>query len=83
VPDADLGPLPVVEVLGGILAAYAVWRYGLTLRGIGACVLLWTLLALTLIDFDTQLLPDGLTLPLLWRGCSSTSPAGSRRCRTP
>ena len=59
---------PVVEVLGGVLAAYAVWRFGVTPRGLGACVLLWTLLALTMIDFDTQLLPDSLTLPLLWAG---------------
>jgi leader peptidase (prepilin peptidase)/N-methyltransferase len=35
---------------------------------VAACGLLWTLLALTCIDFDTQLLPDGLTLPLLWAG---------------
>jgi leader peptidase (prepilin peptidase) / N-methyltransferase len=59
---------PVVEVLGGVLAAYAIWRFGATTRGLAACVLLWTLLALTMIDFDTQLLPDDLTLPLLWAG---------------
>ncbi len=59
---------PVVEVLGGVLAAYAIWRFGATPRGFAACVLLWMLLALTMIDFDTQLLPDDLTLPLLWGG---------------
>jgi leader peptidase (prepilin peptidase)/N-methyltransferase len=59
---------PVVEVLGGVLAAYAVWRFGATPRGVAACVLLWSLLALTMIDIDTQLLPDDLTLPLLWAG---------------
>ncbi len=59
---------PIVEALGGLLAAYAIWRYGITLRGVGACVLLWALLALTMIDVDTQLLPDDLTLPLLWAG---------------
>jgi len=59
---------PVVEVLGGVLAAYAIWRFGASPRGLAACVLLWTLLALTMIDFDTQLLPDDLTLPLLWAG---------------
>ena len=58
----------VVEVLGGVLAAYAIWRFGATPRGLAACVLLWTLLALTMIDVDTQLLPDDLTLPLLWAG---------------
>jgi leader peptidase (prepilin peptidase)/N-methyltransferase len=59
---------PVVEVLGGLLAACAVWRFGVTPQGIAACVLLWSLLALTMIDFDTQLLPDSITLPLLWTG---------------
>jgi leader peptidase (prepilin peptidase)/N-methyltransferase len=59
---------PIVEVFGGLLAAYAIWRFGATPRGMAACVLLWTLLALTMIDLDTQLLPDDLTLPLLWAG---------------
>ena len=59
---------PLVEALGGLLAAYAIWRFGVTLKGLSACVLLWTLIALTFIDFDTQLLPDNLTLPLLWAG---------------
>jgi leader peptidase (prepilin peptidase) / N-methyltransferase len=59
---------PVVEALGGALAAYAIWRFGLTAQGAAACVLLWGLLALTMIDVDTQLLPDTITLPLLWAG---------------
>ena len=59
---------PLVEALGGLLAAYAIWRFGLTWKGGAACVFLWMLIALTFIDFDTQLLPDNLTLPLLWAG---------------
>ena len=59
---------PLVELLGGVLAAAAVWRFGATAQGLAACALLWTLLALTFIDFDTQYLPDDLTLPLLWGG---------------
>lgn len=59
---------PIVEVLGGGLGALAVWQFGATVAGVAACGLLWTLLALTCIDFDTQLLPDDLTLPLLWAG---------------
>ena len=59
---------PMVEVLGGLLAACAIWRFGATPQGVAACVLLWSLLALTMIDFDTQLLPDDITLPLLWAG---------------
>ena len=59
---------PLVELLGGLLAACAIWRFGVTPQGLAACVLLWSLLALTMIDFDTQLLPDNITLPLLWAG---------------
>ena len=55
-------------------------------QGLAACVLLWTLLALTFIDFDTQLLPDDLTLPLLWAGlivnlCGLFVPLRERRDR--
>jgi leader peptidase (prepilin peptidase)/N-methyltransferase len=59
---------PLVELVGAAIAVYAIHRYGLTLKGVAACGMLWTLLALTCIDFDTQLLPDDLTLPLLWAG---------------
>jgi leader peptidase (prepilin peptidase)/N-methyltransferase len=59
---------PLVELLGAVIAVYATYRYGLTPKALAACVLLWTLVALTGIDFDTQLLPDDLTLPLLWTG---------------
>ncbi len=59
---------PAVELLGAALAVAAVWRFGPTWQAAGACVFLWTLVALTFIDFDSQLLPDNLTLPLLWAG---------------
>jgi leader peptidase (prepilin peptidase)/N-methyltransferase len=59
---------PLVEIVGGALALAAFWRFGATPTGAAAAVFLWTLLALTCIDFDTQLLPDDLTLPLLWGG---------------
>jgi leader peptidase (prepilin peptidase)/N-methyltransferase len=59
---------PLVELLGGLLALCAIWQFGPTWKGVAACALLWTLLALTVIDADTQLLPDDLTLPLLWGG---------------
>ena len=62
------GRYPIVELLGGALAATAIWHFGATPQGVAACGLLWALLALTMIDFDTQLLPDGITLPLLWAG---------------
>ncbi len=59
---------PVVELLGGALAALAIARFGPGAQGLAACALLWTLLALSFIDADTQLLPDDLTLPLIWAG---------------
>jgi leader peptidase (prepilin peptidase) / N-methyltransferase len=59
---------PFIEILGALIAVYAVHRFGLSAKGAAACGFLWTLLALTCIDFDTQLLPDDLTLPLLWAG---------------
>jgi leader peptidase (prepilin peptidase)/N-methyltransferase len=62
---------PIVELIAGVLAAAAIWRFGPTWQGLGACVLLWALVALTFIDADTQLLPDDITLPLLWTGLAA------------
>jgi leader peptidase (prepilin peptidase) / N-methyltransferase len=59
---------PLVELLGGLLAALAAWRFGASAPLVGALVYCWALIALTFIDFDTQLLPDDITLPLLWLG---------------
>jgi leader peptidase (prepilin peptidase) / N-methyltransferase len=59
---------PIVELIAGTLGALAIAHFGPTWQGLAACGLLWTLLALTFIDLDTQLLPDDLTLPLLWAG---------------
>ena len=59
---------PVIELLSGALSAFAVWHFGASAAALGALLFIWTLLALTFIDFDTQLLPDNLTLPLLWLG---------------
>ena len=61
---------PIVEMLTALLTIAAIWRFGAPsiATGLAACVLLWALIALTFIDFDTQLLPDNLTLPLLWAG---------------
>lgn len=59
---------PLVEAVSGLLAAYVAYRYGYSLATGGALLLTWSLLALTFIDYDTQLLPDQITLPLLWAG---------------
>ncbi len=59
---------PLIEGVSGLLCAYAGWYFGFGVAAFGALLLIWALLALTMIDFDTQLLPDDITLPLLWAG---------------
>src|SRR5437870_1657699 len=59
---------PIVELVTAALTVAAIVRFGVSAEGLAACVYLWMLIALTFIDFDTQLLPDNLTLPLLWAG---------------
>jgi leader peptidase (prepilin peptidase)/N-methyltransferase len=59
---------PIIEALTGALSALAAWHFGFGLPAIGALLLIWSLIALTFIDVDTQLLPDSITLPLLWLG---------------
>jgi leader peptidase (prepilin peptidase)/N-methyltransferase len=59
---------PAVEAICAALTALVAWHFGATPAGYGAIAFTWVLLALTFIDFDTQYLPDDLTLPLLWAG---------------
>ena len=59
---------PIVEAVSGLLSAYVAWHFGFGLAACAALLLVWALLALTCIDIDTQLLPDDITLPLLWLG---------------
>jgi leader peptidase (prepilin peptidase)/N-methyltransferase len=59
---------PVVEACAAVLAVVVASALGPTLQTVAALGFAWTLLALTLIDLDTKLLPDSLTLPLMWAG---------------
>jgi leader peptidase (prepilin peptidase)/N-methyltransferase len=59
---------PIVEALTALLSAIIAWKFGLTWQTALVLVFAWTLIALTFIDADTTLLPDDLTLPLLWLG---------------
>ena len=59
---------PAVELAAGVLAVVMAWRFGATGAAMVAMIFGWALLALTFIDLDTQLLPDDITLPLLWLG---------------
>ena len=59
---------PLVEILGGAVAALLAWRFGYSTQLAFALVFGWAMIALAFIDFDTQLLPDDITLPILWLG---------------
>ena len=59
---------PVIEALTGALSGWLIWQFGGGLPGLAVLVFAWMLIAMTFIDADTQLLPDDLTLPLLWLG---------------
>jgi len=59
---------PLVEIATALLSLLVFIMLGPTAKMLAAVALTWALIALTLIDFDTQLLPDSITLPLLWAG---------------
>ena len=59
---------PLVELATGLLFGWCVWRWGWSWTAAAWCLFAAMLVALTLIDWDTTLLPDDLTLPLLWLG---------------
>ena len=59
---------PLVELVTAILAGVIAWRFGFTVTALAAALFTFALIALACIDFDTQLLPDSITLPLLWLG---------------
>jgi leader peptidase (prepilin peptidase)/N-methyltransferase len=59
---------PVVEAFTALASLLVAWRFGVTPEAVAALVFTWTLIALAVIDIDHQLLPDSMTLPLLWLG---------------
>ncbi len=59
---------PLIEALTGALIGAAAFQYGYSYTALFAFIFIFALIALTFIDFDTQLLPDDITLPLLWLG---------------
>ena len=59
---------PIIEALTGVLSAAVAWKLGFGWPAAAGLVLTWILISLTFIDVDHQLLPDSLTLPLLWIG---------------
>lgn len=59
---------PLIEACTALLSAYMAYHFGFSWHCAAALILLWTLISLSVIDLDHQLLPDDLTLPLLWLG---------------
>ncbi|GAA0841565.1 A24 family peptidase [Marinobacter szutsaonensis] len=59
---------PIIEAVTALFSVLTVYLLGPTEAALWALLLVWALVALTVIDFDTQLLPDSITLPLLWLG---------------
>ncbi|MEP1385182.1 MAG: A24 family peptidase [Paraglaciecola sp.] len=59
---------PLVELATGLLSALVAWHFGFGLAAVAAVIATWLLVAMTFIDLDTMLLPDQLTLSLLWLG---------------
>ena len=59
---------PLVELTTGILSAWVAWHFGFGAPAACALLVTWALIALTGIDIDHQLLPDSITLPLMWAG---------------
>lgn len=59
---------PFIEILTAALSAICAWHFGFNLAGMSAIVLSWALISLAWIDYDTQYLPDQITLPFIWLG---------------
>ena len=59
---------PIVEALTALISGFVAWHYGYGFVTIAALIFAWALIALAVIDLNTQLLPDDITLPLLWIG---------------
>ena len=59
---------PAIETISGILCAAIAINFGFSWEAMWAMILTWSLIALTMIDYDHQLLPDNITMPFLWVG---------------
>ncbi len=59
---------PVIELVTAVLTAIVAWHFGFSWQALAAMFLTWALIALSMIDYDTQLLPDSITLPFIWLG---------------
>ncbi len=66
---ASISPrYPIIEALTSIISGFIAWHFGYGLVAFAALAFAWAMITLAFIDLDTQLLPDDITLPLLWGG---------------
>lgn len=63
---------PAIELVTALMSAVVAWKFGYSVETILALLLTWSLISLSLIDLDHQLLPDSITLPMLWVGLSAS-----------
>ena len=59
---------PIIELLTAILTGVVAWRFGFGWEAVAAIGITWTLIAISVIDYDHQIIPDSLSLPLVWAG---------------
>lgn len=59
---------PLIEALTAMLGGFVAWHFGFSWLLLAALIFVWALIVLAAIDIDTQLLPDDITLPLMWLG---------------
>lgn len=59
---------PAVEVITACMSGFVAWHFGVSFVTLAALIFVWALITLAAIDLNTQLLPDDITLPLLWLG---------------
>ena len=74
---------PIVEATAGVLSLLVALRFGATPQVIAALIFTWAVLVLAVIDIDRQLLPDSITLPLLWLGLLASLFGGNGLFVTP
>lgn len=59
---------PIIELMTAVLAGFAAWRFGFGVEAAAAVLLTFALIAVSVIDIDHQIIPDSISLPLVWIG---------------
>ena len=59
---------PIIELLTAVLTGIVAWRFGFGWEAAAAILMTWTLIAISVIDIDHQIIPDSISLPLIWAG---------------